>query len=93
LWNATPFQLRRVWGGVTPLFHQMLHGVDIQRRRRVFPKASAISMCWTNLRTKKARTILRRSADQGGPRRLRRATLLPPVRRASVLVADLAAVG
>ncbi len=31
LWNATPFQLRRVWGGVNGLlFHQMLHGVDIQ---------------------------------------------------------------
>ena len=31
LWNATPFRLRRVWGGVKGLlFHQMLHGVDIQ---------------------------------------------------------------
>src|ERR1700726_4517942 len=31
LWNATPFQLRPVWGGVNGLlFHQMLHGVDIQ---------------------------------------------------------------
>jgi DNA polymerase-4 len=31
LWNATPFQLRRAWGGVNGLlFHQMLHGVDIQ---------------------------------------------------------------
>jgi len=31
LWKATPFQLRRVWGGVNGLlFHQMLHGVDIQ---------------------------------------------------------------
>ena len=31
LWNATPFQLRRVWGGINAvLFHQMLHGVDIQ---------------------------------------------------------------
>jgi hypothetical protein len=28
---ATPHQLRRVWGGVNGvLFHQMLHGVDIQ---------------------------------------------------------------
>jgi DNA polymerase-4 len=27
LWNATPLQLRRVWGGVNGLlFHQMLHG-------------------------------------------------------------------
>src|SRR5262249_56429060 len=31
LWNATPHRLRRVWGGVSGLlFHQMLHGVDIQ---------------------------------------------------------------
>src|SRR6201987_2019985 len=31
LWNATPHRLRRVWGGVNGLlFHQMLHGVDIQ---------------------------------------------------------------
>jgi DNA polymerase-4 len=30
LWQATPFQLRRVWGGINGvLFHQMLHGVDI----------------------------------------------------------------
>jgi DNA polymerase IV len=29
--NATPFQLRRVWGGINGvLFHQMLHGVDIE---------------------------------------------------------------
>jgi DNA polymerase IV len=29
--DATPFQLRRVWGGVNGvLFHQMLHGVDVQ---------------------------------------------------------------
>ena len=31
LWNAMPFQLRRGWGGINGvLFHQMLHGVDIQ---------------------------------------------------------------
>jgi DNA polymerase-4 len=31
LWNATPSQLRRVWGGINGLlFHQKLHGVDIQ---------------------------------------------------------------
>jgi DNA polymerase IV len=31
LWKATPFQLRRVWGGINGLlFHKMLHGVDIQ---------------------------------------------------------------
>ena len=31
LWEATPHRLRRVWGGINGLlFHQMLHGVDIQ---------------------------------------------------------------
>jgi DNA polymerase IV len=31
LWNASSAHLRRVWGGVHGvLFHQMLHGVDIQ---------------------------------------------------------------
>ena len=31
LWEATPFRLRRIWGGINGLlFHQMLHGVDIQ---------------------------------------------------------------
>jgi DNA polymerase IV len=32
LWNATPFHLRRVWGGINGvLFHQMLHGVEYSR--------------------------------------------------------------
>ncbi|MGE3623465.1 MAG: hypothetical protein AB7H77_06310 [Bdellovibrionales bacterium] len=31
LWNASPYRLRRVWGGVHgALFYQMLHGADIQ---------------------------------------------------------------
>ncbi len=31
LWHASPLRLRRVWGGINGLlFHQMLHGVDIQ---------------------------------------------------------------
>jgi DNA polymerase IV len=31
LWQASPLRLRRVWGGINGLlFHQMLHGVDIQ---------------------------------------------------------------
>ena len=30
LWNATPFQLQRIWGGINGLlFQQMLQGVDI----------------------------------------------------------------
>jgi DNA polymerase IV len=40
LWNATPFQLRRVWGGINGLlFHQMLHGVDIQPPSPRFSKS------------------------------------------------------
>jgi DNA polymerase-4 len=31
LWQASPLRLRRAWGGINGLlFHQMLHGVDIQ---------------------------------------------------------------
>jgi DNA polymerase-4 len=40
LWNTTPFQLRRVWGGINGvLFHQMLHGVDIQPPSSRFSKS------------------------------------------------------
>ena len=39
-WNATPFQLRRVWSGINGLlFHQMLHGVDVQPPSSRFPKS------------------------------------------------------
>src|SRR5262249_15931033 len=60
LWNATPHQLRRVWGGVNGLlFHQMLHGVDIQPPTSRY-SASATSMCWSRTYARrKARTILR----------------------------------
>src|ERR1700726_2383288 len=40
LWNATPFQLRRIWGGINGLlFHQMLHGVDLQPPSSRFSKS------------------------------------------------------
>jgi DNA polymerase-4 len=40
LWNATPLRLRRVWGGINGvLFHQMLHGVDIQPPSSRFSKS------------------------------------------------------
>jgi hypothetical protein len=40
LWKATPFQLRRVWGGINGLlFHQMPHGVDIQPPSLRFSKS------------------------------------------------------
>jgi DNA polymerase IV len=40
LWQASPFQLRKVWGGVTGLlFHQMLHGIDIQPPSSQFSKS------------------------------------------------------
>jgi nucleotidyltransferase/DNA polymerase involved in DNA repair len=60
LWRASPFQLRRVWGGINGLlFHQMLHGVDIQPPPHGFRKASGISICWSrNCIPPEARTIL-----------------------------------
>jgi hypothetical protein len=40
LWEASPLQLRRVWGGINGLlFHQMLHGVDIQPHSSRFSKS------------------------------------------------------
>jgi DNA polymerase IV len=40
LWEVTPFRLRRVWGGINGLlFHQMLHGVDIQPPSSRFAKS------------------------------------------------------
>jgi DNA polymerase-4 len=40
LWNATSFQLRRVWSGINGvLFHQMLLGVDIQSPSSRFSKS------------------------------------------------------
>jgi DNA polymerase-4 len=40
LWQASPMRLRRVWGGINGLlFHQMLHGVDIQPPSSRFSKS------------------------------------------------------
>jgi DNA polymerase IV len=40
LWRASPMRLRRVWGGINGLlFHQMLHGVDIQPPSSRFAKS------------------------------------------------------
>jgi DNA polymerase IV len=40
LWRASPMLLRRVWGGINGLlFHQMLHGVDIQPPSSRFAKS------------------------------------------------------
>lgn len=40
LWQATSTTLRRVWGGVNGvLFHQMLHGVDIQPQSTPFAQS------------------------------------------------------
>jgi nucleotidyltransferase/DNA polymerase involved in DNA repair len=40
LWEASPLRLRRVWGGINGLlFHQMLHGVDIQPPSSRFAKS------------------------------------------------------
>ena len=40
LWRASPMRLRRVWGGINGLlFHQILHGVDIQPPSSRFAKS------------------------------------------------------
>jgi hypothetical protein len=62
LWHATPFQLRRVWGGINGvLFHQMLHGVDIQPPSpRFSEKHRPSAMCWSpSCARRKARMISR----------------------------------
>ena len=61
LWNATPFQLRQAWGGVNGLlFHQMLHGVDIQPPASRYSKSIGHQhVLEPDLRNKKARMILR----------------------------------
>src|SRR5271154_508892 len=61
LWNATPFQLRRVWGGINGLlFHQMLHGVDIQPPSSRYSKSIGHQhVLEPELRTKKGGTISR----------------------------------
>jgi DNA polymerase-4 len=55
LWNATPLHLRRVWGGINGvLFHQMLHGVDIQPPSSRFSKSIGHQhVLEPDLRTKK----------------------------------------
>jgi DNA polymerase-4 len=56
LWNATPHRLRGVWGGVNGLlFHQMLHGVDIQPPTSRYSKSIGHQhVLEPELRTKKA---------------------------------------
>jgi DNA polymerase IV len=40
LWQASPLRLRQVWGGINGLlFHQMLHGVDIEPPSSRFAKS------------------------------------------------------
>ena len=71
LWNATPFQLRRVWGGINGvLFHQMLHGVDIQPPTSRFSKSIGHQhVLEPELRTKKgahdfAQHLLTKAAER-----------------------------
>jgi DNA polymerase-4 len=71
LWNLTPFQLRRVWGGVNGLlFHQMLHGVDIQPPSSRYSKSIGHQhVLEPDLRTKKgahdfAQHLLTKAAER-----------------------------
>ena len=71
LWNATPLHLRRVWGGINGvLFHQMLHGVDIQPPSSRFSKSIGHQhVLEPDLRTKKgahdfAQHLLTKAAER-----------------------------
>jgi DNA polymerase-4 len=71
LWNATPLRLRRVWGGINGvLFHQMLHGVDIQPPSSRFSKSIGHQhVLKPELRTKKgahdfAQHLLTKAAER-----------------------------
>src|SRR5215831_17709545 len=71
LWNATPHRLRRVWGGVNGLlFHQMLHGVDIQPPTSRYSKSIGHQhVLEPDLRTKKgahdfAQHLLTKAAER-----------------------------
>jgi nucleotidyltransferase/DNA polymerase involved in DNA repair len=78
LWQATP-RLRRVWGGINGLlFHQILHGVDIQPPFPALPKAWAISTC--SSRHCAPMTVRRISRDTCSPRR-------PSVCAAGIIIA------
>ena len=79
LWQATSTTLRRVWGGVNGvLFHQMLHGVDIQPQSSTFARSLGHShVLEPELRTGQgardyAHHLLSKAAE-----RLRRRELLP----------------
>jgi DNA polymerase IV len=61
LWNATPFQLRRVWVASTDCsFTKCCMASTSSRPPPAIPKASATSMCWSrSCAPKRARMILR----------------------------------
>ena len=71
LWQASPMRLRRVWGGINGLlFHQMLHGVDIQPPSSRFSKSIGHQhVLEPELRTKKgahdfAQHLLTKAAER-----------------------------
>jgi nucleotidyltransferase/DNA polymerase involved in DNA repair len=83
LWNATPFRLRRVWGGINGLlFHQMLHGVDIQPPSSRFSKSIGHQhVLEPELRTTKgAHDFAQHLLTKAGRATAARRQLLPPLR-------------
>jgi nucleotidyltransferase/DNA polymerase involved in DNA repair len=87
LWNATLFQLRRVWGGVNGLlFHQMMHGVDIQPPASRFSKSIGHQQhARAGIAQSQGRTSIRTaSLDQGRRAAASRRLSLPPARHSSV---------
>ena len=88
LWQASPMRLRRVWGGINGLlFHQMLHGVDIQPPSSRFAKSMGHQhVLEPELRTNEgAREFRPAPADQGGRAPAARRLLLPAARPAPVM--------
>jgi DNA polymerase-4 len=59
LWNATPFQLRRVWGGINGL--RCCTASTSSRPPPGFRKASATSTCWSPICAPKAARMISRN--------------------------------
>jgi DNA polymerase-4 len=74
LWQASPMRLRRVWGGINGLlFHQMLHGVDIQPPSSRFAKSMGHQhVLEPELRTREGAAIFARHLLNKAAERLRR---------------------
>jgi hypothetical protein len=83
LWQATPLRLRQVWGGINGvLFHEMLHGADIQPRSSKFAKSMGHQhVLEPEFRTSAgAQNVARHLLGKGGRAAPARRLFLPPAR-------------